>query len=265
MLVTFVVGPPVSSRGETLNSQFLDLLGRTGISFTGTVRRVRAGTVVGVPVDDRTVVVHVDQVIHAPDSLTGIAGTEVTVQLAPDAEPLHLGDQATFFTNATAVGASIVVAEVGRLPVAAAQSNITAALRVGQAPHAAFRRLLEQERLRSHAIGADAVIVGKVVRLEKAGAERFAEHDPDWWRATLAVQHVERGAVPRGEVNVLYANSLDVRWYKCPKPRAGQEGMWLLHATVGPQKELAPYAIPDPEDYQPTVNLRLLRESDGQR
>jgi hypothetical protein len=260
VLITFIVGPPMSLRAEKLDSHFLDLLGQAGISFTGTVRRTTAATVADVPVDGRTVVVYVDQLVNAPDPLTGLAGTEITVQLAPDAELLHPGDQATFFTNVTAVGQSIVVAEVGRLPVSAVEPSITAALRAGQAPHASFAQMVEQERLRSHAMGADAVIVGRVVRLEKAGAERFFEHDPDWWRATLAVLHVERGEVPPGEVNVLYANSLDVRWYKCPKPKAGQEGMWLLHATVSPLRELAVYAILHPEDYQPAINLNLIRE-----
>jgi len=61
-------------------------------------------------------------------------------------------------------------------------------------------------------------------------------------------------------VSVLYANSLDVRWRASPKPKAAQEGIWLLHATVTPLTELAAFEIVHPEDLQPLERLESLRE-----
>ena len=104
------------------------------------------------------------------------------------------------------------------------------------------------------------MVVGRVVRLEKAVPSGGSEHDPDWWLATLDVHHVERGDVGVGEIGVLYANSLDVRWRRAPKPRAAQEGVWILHATADNLRDAAPFQILHPEDYQPVHQLDSLRE-----
>jgi hypothetical protein len=104
------------------------------------------------------------------------------------------------------------------------------------------------------------VVVGRVVKVEKAVAATGSEHDPDWWRATIDVYHVERGTVALGEIGVLYANSLDVRWRRAPKPRAAQEGVWILHVTQGDLQSVAPFQLLHPEDYQPVEQLEALRQ-----
>ena len=91
----------------------------------------------------------------------------------------------------------------------------------------------------------------------------YSEHDPDWWQATLEVQHVERGTVEPGPMSVLYANSLDVQWRAAPKPKASQEGLWILHATAGQLAEVARFQIVHPEDYQPVQSLDALRVRRG--
>src|SRR5947208_15333097 len=50
--------------------------------FIGTVRKLRAATLAGLPTDDRTAIVHVDQVIEAAPAFMHAAGTDITVQLA---------------------------------------------------------------------------------------------------------------------------------------------------------------------------------------
>jgi hypothetical protein len=49
----------------------LDLMARAGISFTGTVQQPGAHMPSGFVADARTVVVRVDQVLHAHSALTG--------------------------------------------------------------------------------------------------------------------------------------------------------------------------------------------------
>jgi hypothetical protein len=246
------------------NGEVLDLMSRAGISFIGTVQRLGEATLTDVPTDDRTAVVRVDQVLHTPQALTRLAGSEITVQLAPGTEILQPGERAAFFTNAVAVGDSLAVTEVARLPVEAVEPDVSEALTTNLSPQAHFGRQLEAQRLGSHAAEADAVVVARVRGLQKVGPSQFREHDPDRWRATLDVSDVERGDLSVGEVDVLYYNSLDVMYRSCPKPRAGQEGLWLLHATEGEERDLAPYVIPHPEDYQPAENLTVLRTGGSQ-
>ena len=234
-------------------------LRRSALSFIGTVQRLGSATVADIPVDDHTAVVQVDQLLHAPESLKQLAGMPVTVQLDPAADLPAPGDRAAFFVNPSVLGTGLAADEVARLPVSAVQALVATAA-PGESPLASVQQTVAGERLRQHADQADAVVVGKVTRLENAGHETFGEHDPDWWRATLDVVHVERGTGVTGpQVDVLYANSLDVFWRSSPKPRAGQEGLWLLHGTPPELRDAAPFQIPHPEDYQPVTSLDQLR------
>ena len=71
--------------------------------------------------------------------------------------------------------------------------------------------------------------------------------------------HVEKGQVSGGQISFLYANSLDVRWYKAPKAHPSMAGVWILHKTDATMSALGDYVIRDPLDYQPTQQLDVLR------
>ena len=133
------------------DGEVLDLMSRAGISFTGTVQRVGESRVAGVAADERTAVVRVDQVLHAPDALARLAGSDVTVQLAADAEILQPGQRAAFFADAVAFGETLAVSEVGRLPVEAVEPHVSAAMAANLSPQVDFRRQLAERRLQSHA------------------------------------------------------------------------------------------------------------------
>lgn len=237
------------------------LLRQAPFSFVGTIEHLGAATMTDVPIDDRTAVVRVDYVLHSPDAFAALEGQRITVRLVADRDPPAVGDTAVFFAEGLAFGESVAVAEVGRLPLDEVEPHITRAMEAGEpTAFADLQRQVEAERLRDHASRADAIVVGRVVRLEKAVPTSFSEHDPDWWLATLEVHHVERGAVEVGQIAVLYANSLDVRWRAAPKPKASQTGLWILHTTEGDLTRVAPFQILDPQDYQPVQRLDALRE-----
>lgn len=117
---------------------------------------------------------------------------------------------------------------------------------------------LEDERLRAHVEEAAAVVVGRVVALEKVGPVARSEHDPDWWRATIQIEHAEKGDVG-DQVQVIFPNSADAHWAHLPKPRAGQEGLWLLHPTSGDQADLGRFILLDTDDAHPAEQLGHLR------
>jgi hypothetical protein len=190
-----------------------------------------------------------------------MAGMDVTVQLAPDGSPLEPGSEAMFFVDPIAFDTGIAVREVARRPVDTAQDAVRAAIVAPDPTPQVFAVQLDQRRLQQHAEGADAIVRATVVGLEKVGALPLREHGPDYWRATMSVSHVEKGVVNGDQIQVLYINSLDVRHRLSPKPKASQEGIWLLHATEGPLRDLAPWMIPDPEDYQPVENLEVIRNA----
>jgi hypothetical protein len=241
-----------------------ELLAKAPFAFVGTVEHLGASTMSSVEIHERTAVVHVDHILHSPPAFSTLAGQLITVQLSEDEDPPAVGESWAFFTEGVAFGESVVVAEAGRLPVDQVEPQVTASFEAGeQQAFSSLQREVDQERLRQHAAQAAAIVVGRVVALARAGGAVVSEHDPDWWKATIDVYHVERGNVEPGELTFLYANSLDVRWHTAPKPKASQGGLWILHSTEGPMRELAPFQILHPEDFQPLQELDVLRDEEG--
>ncbi|MER5427716.1 hypothetical protein [Streptomyces sp. NPDC002588] len=239
-----------------------ELVRKAPLSFLGTVTRLGDARMANVPADERTAVVQVDEVLHAPDAFRRLAGSEVTVQLSDEIDPPVVGEAAAFFTRGTVYGEGLAVAEVGRLPADAVQEHVSLAARTADAmPFSAVQRDIAATDMVAHADEADAVVVGTVVALEQMGGEPSTEHAPDWWRAQLDVGYVEQGELSPGPVSVLYPNSLDFRWYEVPKPKAQQEGMWILHATEGDLSKWAPYQLLHPEDRQPVQKLETLQSA----
>jgi hypothetical protein len=239
--------------------QIKKLLREAPFSFLGTVERVGAATTGEVPIDNRTAIVHVDQVLHAPEAFSQLAGTRVTVQLAEDAKE---GTQYTFFADGLSYGSTLAVKEVGRVSAAQTQPLLAQAQAVGGSPFAGLQAEIDAENLREHAKDATAIVVGRVKGLEKAGQVVLSEHDPDLWKATIEVLQSTKGRLKAGtDIEVLYANSLDVQWHQVPKPKAGQEALFLLHTPDKENRSLGKYQLLDPEDLRPPEQLDVLTEN----
>ena len=244
------------------DADIVDLMRASAISFTGAITQLRATTVAELAVNDRTAVVAVDQVLHAPSAFRNLSGSDVTLQLSENADIPAAGQRFAFFANPLIFARTLGLSEVGRRPASEVDPYVaSAAAARAPTPLSGFADQLETERLREHAASADAVVVGQVLGLAKAGPSGHIQHDPDWWRATIEVSHVEKGDVRPGPLAVLYPNSQDTRWYDKPKPRAGQRGMWLLHATADKLSELAPFELADADDYQQVQQLDRLRRT----
>ena len=244
-----------------------DLIGSSQVAFAATVQAIGQSSVPGVAVDDRTVVVRVDQALNAPPEVELGAGSQVTVQLSGDLPKLKVGDQATFFADPAVYGDGIAVSEVGRLRDDSAAAGARAASL--EEPSSNMEQALaeiEQDSFITHAEEADLIVRARVVRLEEAQTPELArEHDPLWWVATFEVDLVAKGDAPGlgeggGSVSAVYANSIDIQWRKWPKPKAGQGGLWLLHKTGEELAALAPFQLLHPEDLQPSTQLDALRE-----
>jgi hypothetical protein len=241
-----------------------DLVRRAPFSFIGTIEHIGAATSGDLPIDDRTAVVRVDVVLHAPAAFRQLEGQRVTVQFAADIDPPAAGEQLAIFAEGLAFGESVAVAEIGRAPVDEVVPHAAAAADAGHdTPFATIERELADEALREHAADADAVMVGTVTGLEQARTPMLSEHDPLWWRATIDVRRVVQGPLEEGPLGVLYPNSLDVQWARAPKPKASQEGLWILHATEGELAELGAYQLLHPEDRQPVSALATIVSEDG--
>jgi hypothetical protein len=220
--------------------------------FKGTVQQVGVTTMPSAPASDRTLVVRVDQVVHAPDAVKDLAGENVTLRLADGAPTVNPGQQEVFFANAWLYGDSLALQELDRRPV----PDEALLAGVSEARHNAG--------LRSHVNDADAVIVGRVESLSSAEDRRvgrISEHDPRWWEATVEVESVEKGNLPAGEqIRVLFPNSEDVRWHRAPKLAPGHESIFILHeGETEPSLSGGGLVVLHAEDVQPRDALPQVR------
>ncbi len=252
--------------------------------FQGTVKQVKASTFkeTEVPINDRTTIVRVDQVIQAPEALAGYAGHDVTVQLDSSEKPVKAGDTFVFYTNGWIFGDSIAVLSIGH-----EDATMTTMATLSSHPDDPVRSLQSREAM-TQVASADLIVSGRVsaVRLptEEAQArvtaastgrtnERISEHAPLWQEAVIDVDEVHKGHHTKKQVVVRFPSSTDVRWHKAPKFHTDQEGVFLLHkkqlakqhggATVAAEAGVGPdeYTALDSADIQPLEELSQIKRA----
>jgi hypothetical protein len=210
--------------------------------FKGTVQKLKAATMEGVPVTNRTLIVRVDEIVEAPDVLTDFAGREITVEL-DGAKKLKQGEQAIFHTSGWIFGEGLAVRALSHSPAMIGLASF------GVAPGNPVENL-ENKKARLRYEQAKTVVTGRVtsVRLPPAQMSGFAaaaggaeptefrpisEHDPVIQEAVVEVDAVHKGETPTKQVKVRFPSSTDVQWYKAPKFRPGQQGFFMLHKEEG--------------------------------
>ena len=213
---------------------------------------------------EKTIRIHIDEVLHSTPELRGLGGRDAFV-ISDDRAIFESGEEFVFFTDVVSLGNHLVVRELGhRRATTEAREEIAETLRV-----AVERPLAERVR------HAELIVTGEVTAsrvLERPFPPR-SEHDPEWGVARVAVRTVLKGKKPKGDVEVLFANSHDIAWYKSPKLREGMQGIFLLH--LAGEEDDHPRDLPrpihkaiDPLDFLPAdreTGVRRLIDQEGGR
>jgi len=218
--------------------------------FKGTVQAVKSATMKQFPVDDRTIVVTVDQVMEAPANLAKFAGQKITVKLS-GREKVKPGQEMIFHTISWIYGDSIAVQSISEELVKASHMALLGAAANPVEQHA---QRVRRDRFNK----ADLVVSGKVVAVRlpsEAGptvvrgrasilaqpatttTKPVSEHDPKWREAVVEVGDVHKGTHKKKQVIVRFPASNDVLWYHAPKFQPGQQGYFMLHKTAAKQPE----------------------------
>ncbi|OBQ70113.1 hypothetical protein [Mesorhizobium erdmanii] len=214
---------------------------------------------------ENTIRIHIDEVIHSTAELRGLRGSDAFL-ITEHKATFEGGEEFVFFTDIVSLGNKLVVRELGhRRATSQSREEISEALRI-----AAARPLAERVRQ------AELIVIGEVTSsrvLERPFPPR-SEHDPEWGVAKVAVRTVLKGKKPKGEVEVLFASSHDVAWYKSPKLHEGKHGIFLLHVTRDDDEEVERprdmarpiYKVIDPLDFQSAereAEVRRLADEGG--
>jgi hypothetical protein len=246
--------------------------------FKGTVQKLKAATMRDVPANDRTLIVRVDEVIHAPESLSHYAGQNITV-LAAGKKKLKKGQQAVFYTNGLVFGESVAVQAVdfhdlGKMPAAMAIAGSdpvrNLAVRDVQARLASADAVVSG-RVTSVRMPSDIVAATAVGQTVPTATGPVSEHDPDWRIGEIQVDQVHQGSHKGKTAEVRFPNSQDVMWHDAPKFHTGQEGFFILHkservkaaATAAPTEDGGEYVAFHPVDFQPFDDSEGIRSLIG--
>ncbi len=225
---------------------------RAGFVFAGRVERTGATTMELVEPTKETAVVRVEAVLRAPPDFGERKGSEVTVRLG---SPAKKGQRAVFFTVGWISGTGLAVQEIGRQPAADLDAMRKRMEDAVQQQEAAV--------LRKRVAEAAAVVVGKVADTGPVGRRERppdSEHDPQWRTALVVVERVEKGDVNEGErLEVAFASSRDVMWFRAPKPAPGERAVFLLHRRKLEELDVTALAIVEPLDMQPVEELDRIR------
>jgi hypothetical protein len=239
-------------------SALRDWATQSGFVFRGTVRRENAATMASVPPDAGTAVVLVDEVVKAPQALSGIAGREITL-LPAEGRPVKGGQSAVFFTRSWLYGESLAVIEVGRLEPTTQVDEVRALVDEAESGLADQQFL---DRLRR----ADLVVTGTVQETRPWRGARsgpVSEHDPEWWEAVLEVDSVEKGQPPAGPLTVFFSPSTDEFWIDSPKLVPGLQGVFVLQRDQQergfPALRVSGLTVLHPLDVQPRQALERVR------
>jgi hypothetical protein len=226
-----------STAAAQSDKQMVTLAGRSSIVVLGTITKVGASEEPILAPTNATVVIKIEQMFAGSEIAGDQTGRTATVIVSKPGD-VKVGTKALFFGNPRFVGKTMTIADVGELPASAADERGAQAL----APALQAKR---DAPVRARLDIAQVVFRGTVesVRpLEQESKDRKPElrneHDPEWQVAMVRVISAVRGTQNGAVVPVLFAASSDIMWFKSPKPKPGEEKLFIGHGPQESEKTL---------------------------
>ncbi len=232
-----------------------ELVKNSAFIFVGTVQALKATTMPMVRASDRTSIVKVDQSVYANPMLARIAGRPITVELN-DPQGVQVGQQRVFYTNPSVYGTSLAVRSVGDYPLDEDAGALGERV-------SAIRQKLTDQNLQERIAQADLIVTGRVSNVEPVEETEpgpVSYDDPQWTKAVVQVESLEKGKLPENTVELLFPASDDLRWFAAPKFKEGQEGIWILKSTPIEELNAEAYTALSGQDFYAKDQVERIRQ-----
>jgi hypothetical protein len=204
------------------------LANRSAIVVLATVVKVAASEEPLLAPTSATAVIKIEQTLAGRELVGDQTGRTATVILNKPGD-VKAGTKAIFFGNPRFIGKTITIADVDALPASARDAGGTQAL----APALQDRK---DAPVRARLNIAQTVFRGTVesvrpleVESKDKKSEQRNEHDPEWQVAMVRVASGMRGAEKGAVIPVIFAASRDIMWFNSPKPKPGEEKLFIAH------------------------------------
>lgn len=216
-------GMAIGTTAPAQTESAFSLAARSSIVVEGQVVRAGASEEPLLAPAANTAVIRISRMYAGAEFAGDQSGRTATVILS-SASRLNEGGQAVFFGEPRFVGKTLTIADHGELVVSQVDSP---SLATGLQARRDLPISMRLER-------AAAVFLGRV---EKTGPvpgdepkrEAVNEHDPEVQLAMVRVEAPMRGAQAGAVIPILFPASLDIMWFKAPKLKPGQEGVFIAH------------------------------------
>ena len=241
------------------------LVAAAGFVFRGSVLPHRTGEAPAVPAETgEQVAIRIEDVLRSTDVMRGLAGRDALL-VTKHAAALRSVRGPILFTECLSLGQQLLLREIGHV-----EASDDTYREVAEAIREA-----DEHPLRERVATADLVVMAEVTEsrpIERPFPPR-SEHDPEWWIARVRVETALKGRKPRGEIEVLFANSDDIAWFRSPKLHPGSSGILLLfrlrEEEVPKDVPRSAYQATDPLDFVPVGRRdeieRLVGSDRGER
>jgi hypothetical protein len=219
--------------------------------FKGTVKALHTSTI-NAKEPQSLGVVKVTDVIKSPESMPNLTGKDITVKFT-DIANVSTGDELILFNNVYVLGSEVAVAEVGRMKPD--ESKYSVANLTANAEDA--MKHYQDDQLKERLAKSELVISGKItaVNVLKIDHKFESEHDPVWTEATVQVAETMKGKADK-TITFAFPASTDVAWYRAPKFKEGDQGVFLLRKGRSTAELRQRYVIIDKADFY-TDNERI--------
>lgn len=230
--------------------------------FRGTIVGAESPTLPLPPPKGRVFRIRVEETLRGATTIGDFAGQEIVVGRITNSDR----KTGLFFVRPIAYGKTLAAEEIGEIDAPADMKAFAAQIAKIEQQDAENKLIA---RLRS----AEAVIVGRVVAIKPLRESRGgpSEHDPDWAVAQVLVLRTLKGQpkvrqCSQGRcVEVAFAQSDDIRWFRSPKLMVGGDDILLLRPADPKllrrgETPQVPYVLIDPEDRRPVAEERRLRD-----
>lgn len=237
-----------------------ELVQRSSFIFAGTVQQVGRSSLRVLPPRPDLAVVKFEHGFLVNVVLGKLDGRPITVKLGQAfaaADTAQTERRFVFFTTAWVHGEEIAVSELGRLE-ADKKTEEEVAQAVAMLPELHLNQRIASAVLIVHGTVAD---IARATNAPRTGSE----HDPFWQSAVIEVRDVLKGKLAtqpaksrRGRAILLFPGTRDLAFRDTPRPRVGQEAVFLLHEAAAPLPPDA-HVAPDPADIQPPGSITKIR------